>query len=180
MKLGKANWQDPERRDCIVVGRELRLNRYFRPPFRRMTCWEARNPAQACLTDAFEKLASLIKNVGHDLYKGVKDDSGIAIHRFMHGSSVGNAQPAIILSSKNPTLRANAARIIRAEEIEVDDRGIDLEFYANAPRRFAATLSNDLGPAIQQGRGPNNTSGVDGMLLQNPSLFYWNSRLTYD
>jgi len=166
MKLGKANWLDPERSDCIVLGRELKLNRYFRPPFRRMTCWEARNPAHACLTDAFEKLATLIKNVGHDLYKGVKDDSGIAFHRFMHGSHLGNAQPAIILSSKNSTLRANAARIIKAEEIEVDDRGIDLEFYANAPRRFAGPLSNDARPTVPQNRGPSSGNRPGGMFLQ--------------
>jgi hypothetical protein len=144
MKLGKAIWQDPERSNSIVPQLSARMERRFKPPFRRMTCWSAQDPAQACLTAAFEKLGAFlsIPTVRDDLYTGVFDGAGLSYDRFMHGSNIKKAQPTIICSSKNPVLRANAARIIESEGIEVDNRGIGLEFYKDGPVFSAGSSSN--------------------------------------
>jgi hypothetical protein len=52
----------------------------------------------------------------------------------MHGKDLRNAQPAILFATQSKVCRQNAKSILISEEIEIDDRGIDLKFYKSGPK----------------------------------------------
>jgi len=138
MLLGqRPNWTDPQRRHSINIQRgfarmEARLGKL---EFLPKKCWSSLPPAQSCLQDTWTKIEGFFQldTVQTRLTRGETTNPGYCFDRFMYGRSEDNAQPTIIFDSKSKVYRNNARIFLADEAIEVDARGIGLEFYESGP-----------------------------------------------
>ena len=113
--------------------------------FHRRKCWAALPPAQECLKDTWAKIERLfcIDTIQIDLTSGETTTPGYSFDRFMYGRDVNDAQPTIIFDSKSKVYRRNARRILNDAAIEVDARGIGLQFYKRGPVLSASQETGD-------------------------------------
>lgn len=105
-----------------------------------MTCWIAIPPARASLIAVITQIESLVEKRKCDIWEGEKTSPGCAWDRSMHGRSINDAQPTVIFSSTSRICRKNAKRIIQEENIQVDPRGIGIEYYETGPKFLAGNL----------------------------------------
>jgi hypothetical protein len=90
---------------------------------------------------------------------GQSVDPGFSFDRFMYGQDVDNAQPAIIFESKSEIIRGNARRMLNDAAIEVDARGIGLQFYEKGPVLSASQETGD--PLAEKSGIPEGSSSKD-------------------
>jgi hypothetical protein len=139
--LGSPNWKDPERRQSIMLGTRAKMEWQIKSPLRIMTCWVAMAPAKLCLMNVVKQIEALVEKRKYDIWDGEKTSPGCAWDRSMHGRSVNDAQPTVIFSSSSKICRKNAKRIIQEENIQVDPRGIGIEYYESGPKFLAGPLN---------------------------------------
>ena len=110
-----------------------------------MTCWVALPPARPCLVDTMKQIETLVLKRQSDIWDGEHTSPGCTWDRSMHGRSIKIAQPTIIFSSSSRVCRRNAKRIIQEESIQVDPRGIGIEFYENGPEFLTGSIDLEKG-----------------------------------
>lgn len=135
-----------------------------------MTCWIALPPARPCLIDTIEQIETLVLKRQSDIWDGEHTSPACTWDRSMHGRSIKVAQPTIIFSSSSRVCRRNAKRIIREENIEVDPRGIGIEFYENGPEFLAGSIDLEAGyPSIQLSQSKSRREkSVDDFVHDSP------------
>jgi len=139
--LGSPNWKDPERRQSIKCNSRAKMEWQIRTPLRIMSCWIAMPPAKPCLTNVVEQIETLVEKRMYDIWDGEQTSPGCAWDRSMHGRSINDAQPTVIFSSSSKVCRKNAKRIIQEENIQVDPRGIGIEYYETGPKFLGGPLN---------------------------------------
>lgn len=152
MFLGKHKpiWVDPERAQSIDVSRRCARMQYRISDLGHRECWAALPPAQLCLHDTWTKIESLFgkDTIQTALAKGVVTNPGYSFDRCMYGRRESDAQPTIIFDSENSAYRRNVKQILCDEAIEVDARGIGLEFYEKGPILSVGETLGDTGAKI--------------------------------
>jgi len=142
--LGTPKWKDPERRQSIKENSRVKMEWQLRSSLLTMSCWVAQHPARPCLTDAIVQIEALVAKRECDIWDGERTSRGCGWDRSMYGRSMQDAQPTIIFSSSSKVCLRNARKIIHDENIQVDPRGIGIEYYENGPAFLQATGSLDL------------------------------------
>jgi len=132
-RLGAPKWKDPERRQSIKDNSRVKMEWQLSSSLWTMTCWVALAPARPCLIDAMGQIEALVLKRQCDIWDGERTSPGCVWDRSMYGRSIQDAQPTIIFSSSSKICRRNAKRIIQEEDIQVDPRGIGIEYYENGP-----------------------------------------------
>ena len=144
-RLGDPKWKDPERRQSIKDDSRVKMEWQLSTSLWTMTCWVALPPARPCLIDTMEQIETLVLKRQSDIWNGEHTSPGCTWDRSMHGRSIKVAQPTIIFSSSSRVCRRNAKRIIQEENIEVDPRGIGIEFYENGPEFLTGSIDLEAG-----------------------------------
>jgi hypothetical protein len=147
-RLGDPKWKDPERRQSIKDDSRVKMEWQLSTSVWTMTCWVALPPARPCLIDAIEQIEALVSKRQSDIWDGEHTTPSCTWDRSMHGRSIKVAQPTIIFSSSSKVCRRNAKRIIQEENIQVDPRGIGIEFYENGPEFLAGSIDLEAGYPI--------------------------------
>jgi len=98
-------------------------------------------PAKPCLMNVIKQIEALVEKRKYDIWDGERTSPGCAWDRSMHGRSINDAQPTVIFSSSSKVCRKNAKRIIREENIQVDPRGIGVEYYGAGPKFLGGPLN---------------------------------------
>lgn len=149
-RLGTPKWKDPERRQSIKDNSRVKMEWQLSSSLWTMTCWVALAPARPCLIDAMGQIEALVLKRQCDIWDGERTSPGCVWDRSMYGRSIQDAQPTIIFSSSSKICRRNAKRIIQEENIQVDPRGIGIEYYENGPEFLAGFFdSSDLEAGCQ-------------------------------
>jgi hypothetical protein len=158
VRLGAPRWKDPERRQSIDHKICVKMEARYMPMFRTSTCWPAKIPARDCLIDSMKQLEDLLEIRSRDFWDRETTSPGCIWDASMHGRSVDDAQPTIILSSTSKIFRHNAREIIEDHDFRVDPRGIGIEYYSRGPEFFAGDS-----PAINNpGTYLAGFEGIDG------------------
>ncbi|KAE9365459.1 hypothetical protein N431DRAFT_353051 [Stipitochalara longipes BDJ] len=160
-RLGKPKWKDPERRQSIKDNNRAKMEWQIRSSLWTMTCWAALPPAKYCLSDVVSQIEALVSERSCDIWDGERTSRGCTWDRSMYGHSIQDAQPTIIFSSSSKMCLRNAKRIIHEENIQVDPRGIGIEYYENGPvlfQAFGSTDSLDLKAGLTSISSPNGSS----------------------
>jgi hypothetical protein len=144
-RLGSPKWKDPERRQSIKIDSRVKMEWKLKAPLRTMSCWIATSPAKPCLTEAIGQIDALVEKRKHDIWDGEHTTPACVWDRSMYGRSINDAQPTIIFSSSSKIIRRNAKQIIRDENIQVDPRGIGIEYYETSPEFMAGTVDLEAG-----------------------------------
>lgn len=144
-RLGSPKWEDPERSQSIKDDSRAKIEWQLSTSIWTMTCWIALAPARPCLLYTREQILILIREREFDIWHGEHKYPGCTVDPFMHGRSIKVAQPTIIFSSSSRFCRRNAKRIIQEEKIEVDPRGIGIEFYQNGLKPLAGSIDLEAG-----------------------------------
>lgn len=97
----------------------------------------AESPAKICLRDTMKQIELLLEKRSQDFWNGETTAPGCTWDATMHGRSVSDAQPTIVLSPQSSIFRRNAKIIISDEDFLVHPRGVGLEYYRNGPEYFA-------------------------------------------
>jgi hypothetical protein len=175
-RLGNPKWKDPERRQSIKDDSRVRMDWQLSTSVWTMTCWVALPPAKPCLADTTGQIEALVLKRQSDIWDGDPTSRGCTWDRSMHGRSIKVAQPTIIFSSSSKFCLRNAKRIIQEENIQVDPRGIGIEFYENGPEFLTGSIDLEAGPSIPLSQSMSHQEKPIGNLVHDfavPSENHW-------
>ena len=143
---------DPERKQSISVSPRYKMKWRIKDGPVRKKCWVALSPASIALSEAVEKIESVLIGRNRDVFNGEDTSPACSYDPTMFGRSVHDAQPTVIFSSSSEICRKNAKRILENEDILVDPRGVGLDYYCTGPQFFAGVM--DINVATE-----SNTKG---------------------
>ena len=112
VRLGKANWTDPDRRQSIKINPRIKMKWRIRDGPRRKKCWVALQPASIALGDAIEQIETSLAERNRDFFDGEITAPACSYDATMFGGSIDDAQPTVIFSSSSEICRRNAKNII--------------------------------------------------------------------
>ncbi|KAE9369779.1 hypothetical protein N431DRAFT_443404 [Stipitochalara longipes BDJ] len=178
VRLGAPHWTDPERQQSIDLNFCVKMERRgrFASIFRPMTCWPAKTPARDCLMEVMRQLEQLLETRNLDFWIGETTLPGCIWEPSMHGRSVDDAQPTIILSSTSNVFRRNARAIIEDHDFRVDPRGIGIYYYSRGPDFFAGESSATNSPE-KSSVGFEDRDGKDTNIAPNHFQLFKISKL---
>lgn len=173
--LGDPKWKDPERRLSIKDDSRVKMEWQLSTSVWTMTCWVALPPAKPCLVDTMKQIEALVWKREADIWNGVHTSRGCTFDSSMHGRSIKVAQPTIIFGAPSKVCRRNAKRIIQEENIQVDPRGIGIEFYEKGPEFYTGTIDLERGLPTPISKSEKHERPDQGFASSYPTLSTTNS-----